>query len=104
MEELLNISLELVSNVPPNPNSTDITKVALDAKLIEIHKVLGEYRAHEAREELIRLRSEEIKKLQAMEEEMLELIKATTTCNSNSSSFSSSSSSNDTAASYINNK
>jgi len=73
VQKLLTVSLELTSNVPPT-HSSEVSILALNATLTEIHNVLGEYRMHEGRETLIALRKAEIIELRKLADEMQALL------------------------------
>lgn len=63
---VLKTCMNMVSSVPPTqPVETYTT--AIQASLEKLHELLGEYRAHEARGNLIRLRDTQLEELRALE-------------------------------------
>ena len=76
IEKVMRISIRAASDVPPSQGAEQ-TIIALNENLGAIHNLLGEYRAHEGRENLIALRKQEIARMEELKAEMQELLKAT---------------------------
>lgn len=66
VDGVLNASLELTNDVPPKRPIEESTN-AIQASLEQVHELLGEYRHHEARSNLIKLRDLQIEELAALE-------------------------------------
>ncbi len=66
LNNVLKTCMNMVSSVPPTqPVETYTT--AIQTSLEKLHELLGEYRAHEARGNLIRLRDTQLEELRALE-------------------------------------
>ena len=76
LKNVLTLALDLASNVPP-PNASEVPVLALNNTLTDVHNILGEYRLHEGRENLISLRAAEIKDLQKLADDMELLLSKT---------------------------
>ena len=69
VNKILTVSLEMASDVPPQ-QAPEVASLRLAEALQHIHTLLGEYRTHEARENLIALRNKEIEHLLKLAEQM----------------------------------
>jgi hypothetical protein len=65
VDDVLQTFIELISNVPPNKPIEEST-TAIQGSLERLHELLGEYRHHEARSNLIKLRDVQIQDLSAL--------------------------------------
>ena len=66
VDGVLNACMELANDVPPSRPIEESTN-AIQASLEQVHGLLGEYRHHEARSNLIKLRDAQIEDLSKLE-------------------------------------
>ena len=76
LDKVMKVSVRAASDVPPS-RGAEQTIIALNETLTEMHTLLGEYRAHEARENLIAIRKREIARMEELKAEMQNLLKET---------------------------
>lgn len=75
VDGVLDACMELASDVPPKRPIEDSTN-AIQESLEQVHELLGEYRHHEARSNLIKLRDLQIMELLSLENSIDQTIKS----------------------------
>jgi len=83
LSDLLKVTLGLASDVPPR-DPIEQSFMSLNETLAEIHRVLGEYRMHEAREKLLVHSKQELARLQTLDEQIKDILTSLTSSSGSS--------------------